>query len=462
MLTVYLVAFIALLDVNIVIIALPSMQTALGASNGTLLWVVTSYTLCLSALALSAGALGDRYGRKRAFLTGVALFTLGSAVCAASLTPALLIAGRFLQGAGAAIALPGSLSLIAQAFPDPARRARVIGGWSTVGGASSLAGPVIGGILVETFGWPSIFLINLPLGVLALLTGWRCIPESADPRHAALDPAGQILGVLWLGALSYGLINAGEHGWDTPATITALGVAAGGLVAFLTVELRGTHPMLPIRLFTDLRFVSPNLAAFAVGFCVFSLSVFLPTYLQQAQHRSAAEVGVLMLAPALVPVLVPPLAGRWIAKAGPRVPLATGFVLVAAGTFTLPAVQPDTGYLLIAAVLALMGAGYGMTMPASNSAVMAAVRPQHTGIAAATINATRQTGTSLGIALLGALLAAQAAHPGARSAEQAHTDGLHLVGGVAGIVALATALFTAAAMRPAGTSPTTSTTPHRR
>ncbi|WUI01810.1 MFS transporter [Spirillospora sp. NBC_00431] len=359
----------------------------------------------------------------------------------------MLIAGRFLQGAGAAIALPGSLSLIAQAFPDPARRAKVIGGRSTVGGASSLTGPVVGGLLVETFGWPSIFLINLPLGVLALLTGWRCIPESADPRHAALDPAGQVLGVLWLGALSFGLINAGEHGWDTPATVTALGVAATGFAAFLTVELRGANPMLPIRLFTDLRFVSPNLAAFAVGFCVFSLSVFLPTYLQQAQHRGAAEVGVLMLAPSLVPVLVPPLAGRWIAKAGPRSPMATGFVLVAAGMFTLLAVRPGTGSPLVFAVLALMGAGYGLTMPASNSAVMAAVRPQRTGIAAATVNATRQTGTSLGIALLGALLAAQAAHPGARSSEQAHTDGLHLIGVVAGTVASAVALLTAATLR---------------
>ncbi|MFI0424480.1 MFS transporter [Spongiactinospora sp. 9N601] len=232
--TVYLVAYIALLDVNVVVIALPSMQSELGASGGALQWVVGAYTLCLSTLALSAGALGDRYGRKRVFLTGVALFTLGSAICAVAPSPLVLIAGRFVQGAGAAVAVPGTLSLIAQSYPDPARRAKVIGGWGTVAGVAGLTGPVLGGLLVNAFGWPSIFLINLPLGLVALVVGWRCVPESADPAHAALDPAGQALGVLWLGALSYGLINAGDHGWNTPSTIVALAVGAVALMVFLS------------------------------------------------------------------------------------------------------------------------------------------------------------------------------------------------------------------------------------
>lgn len=445
--TVYLVAFITLIDVNVVVIALPSIQAEFQAATGTLQWIVSAYTLCLSTLSLSAGALGDRYGRKRMFLSGLVLFVAGSAVCAAAPSAGVLIAGRVIQGVAAAVVVPGSLSLLALGFPDEGNRAKAIGGWSTVGGVSSLGGPVLGGLLVDTFGWPSIFLINLPLGVVALVAGLRYLPESADPAHADLDPAGQLLGVLWLGGLSYGLINAGTHGWATPSTVLPLGIAAAGLVLFLFVELRRPHPMLPIRAFAELRFTTPNVAAFALGFTVFSMTIFLPAYLQQAQHHSAAGVGVMMLAPAVVTTVVPLVAGRWVSRTGYRGPMTTGLLVITAGLATMLAVHADSGYPLVAAVLVLLGVGYGLTLPSSNAAMMAATARQRTGSTAATVNAVRQTGTSLGIALLGSLLATQLAHLGGRSYEHAYTDGLHVMAIVAGAVSLGAAALVVATLR---------------
>ncbi|MEX5634480.1 MFS transporter [Parafrankia sp. FMc2] len=447
---VYLLAFIALLDVNVVVIALPSMKSDLGMSNAAQQWVVSSYTLCLSALALSAGALGDRYGRRLVFLVGVVLFTAGSAVCAAATSSGLLVAGRFVQGAGAAIALPGSLSLIAQSFTDLEQRARVMAGWATVVSVAGVTGPVLGGVLVDTFGWPSIFLVNLPLGVVALVLGSRSIPESSDPGHADLDLAGQALGIGWLGGLSYGLVNAGAHGWSAPATVVPIAAAVIGFVAFLVVELRQQRPMLPIRMFANLRFTAPNTVAFVFGFSGFTLTVFLPTFLQDVQHHDAVRAGFMLLPVAVVGLFVPAVAARWVARAGFCGPLVSGMLLLVAALGLLLLVGPDSGYWLLAILLALVGAAYGLTATPSNAAVMAAADRERTGTVAATINAIRQTGTSLGVALLGTLLASQITHLDGRSFEQAYTDGLHLVAVVSATIAVAAAVLVLLTMRGDG------------
>jgi DHA2 family methylenomycin A resistance protein-like MFS transporter len=427
---VYLVAFMALLDVTIVIIALPAIESGLGATTAQAQWVVSSYTLCLSTLALSAGALGDRYGRKRVFLLGLGLFTAGSAVCAAAPDPAVLIAGRFVQGAGAAIAVPGTLALLARGFPEPRARARAIGGWGSVAGLAGVVGPVLGGGLVEAVGWRAIFLVNLPLGLVAFIVGRRCIGDSADPGEVDLDVAGQLLAITGLGALAFGLIHAGSHGWASPATLVALPVAALALGAFGIVERRQRAPMLPIRLFADPRFSAATSASASLGVTAFTLLVFLPSYLQQVSGYSAGSTGLVLLPWPVAQMISSAMAGRWSGRHGPRIPMTTGLGVLAAAALALLWIRPDTGYPLLVVVFAAFGAGVGLTFTPSNAAVLAAVAPVRAGTAAATVNAVRQTGTSLGIAALGLLF--YGPDP---------TAGLHQVAIAAAAVATAAAVY---------------------
>jgi MFS family permease len=288
---VYLGSFIATLDVSIVNVALPTLQRALATDLAGLQWVIDIYALCLSAFILSAGPVGDRYGRKRAWLAGVVVFTLGSAMCAMAGNLSTLLAGRAVQGVAGALMIPGALSLLAHAFPEPASRARVIGGWSSFTALSLILGPMLGGLLVDHAGWQSIFLINLPIGVLTVGLGLWGIRESSHPEHAALDPLGQVLSVLWLGALTYGLIAAGEYGWGSGRAATALVAAAIGLALFLMVEARVARPLLPLALFRDARFSATNFASFVLGFSSYASLFFFSLFLQQVQGWSPSDTG---------------------------------------------------------------------------------------------------------------------------------------------------------------------------
>ncbi|MGH8432192.1 MAG: MFS transporter, partial [Solimonas sp.] len=242
---VYLGTFMAALSISIVSVALPAIQADLRTDIAGLQWVVGAYALCLSAFMLSAGPIGDRYGRKLSWLCGVGLFTLGSLVCAVAPTLAVLIAGCALQGIAGAFLIPGALSILSQAFPHPVERAHIIGGWSSFSALSLILGPILGGILVESTGWPSIFLINLPIGVITIGLGLWAIGESSHPDHAALDPWGQILSIVWLGALTFGLISAGQIGWTAPHTLVGLGAAVLAFALFMIVESRMARPVLP-------------------------------------------------------------------------------------------------------------------------------------------------------------------------------------------------------------------------
>lgn len=460
--TVYLAVYIVMLDVSIVVLALPSIQADLAASPSAVQWVIAAYTLCLSVLSISGGSLGDRYGRKRVFHLGLAVFTVGSGLCAAAAGPEWLILARVVQGTGAALLVPGGLSLLALAFPDSGRRAKAIAGWSTVAGAGALSGPVIGGLLIDTFGWPSIFLLNLPLGALALVVGRRSVRESADREHADLDVAGQMLGIGWLGGLAYGLSNVGAHGWDAPATLGALGFAVILMPVFIVVELRQPRPMLPVRMFRASSFALPILVNLAVGFSLLSMGVFLAAYLQQAQHHSATVAGLIMLPSSAVAVLAPFATGRWLARSGPRVPMITGMLVVAAGLFTLLAVEADSGALLTITAMCVTNIGYGLAAPATTAAALAGADRTRSGTASAVVSAVRQTGITLGIAVLGSILAVHLDDPGVRTPETAHTDGLHSIALVGACVLLAVTglLLRNPARRATGSTGTASTRGH--
>lgn len=419
LLAAYLGTFLASLDISIVNVALPTLQQALNTDMAGLQWVINAYAIALSALMLSAGPLGDRYGHRRMWLLSVATFTLGSLLCACAGNLATLVAGRAVQGIAGALLIPAAMPILSHAFPDARQRARAIGGWSAFSALALVLGPLLGGVLVQRVGWPSIFLINLPLGLLALALGAWGIPERRHPQHAALDPAGQLLSVVALGALSYGLIAIGAHGLLAPVTLLALGVAAAGLILFGIVERRVARPLLPLDLFADRRFGMFNLASFVLGFTAYASLFFLSLFFQQAQGHNAALAGSQLAPQFLLMGAVSLLFGRLVAHLGLHAALVLGYALAGAALCAMATFEPATSHACSSAVLVLLGIGMGLAVPATGMAVMASAPVERAGIASATMNALRQAGMSLGIALLGSLMGQRAVQQFAASAQAA-------------------------------------------
>ncbi len=415
----YLGTFLASLDISIVNVALPTLQQALNTDMAGLQWVINAYAIALSALMLSAGPLGDRYGHRRMWLLSVATFTLGSLLCACAGNLATLVAGRAVQGIAGALLIPAAMPILSHAFPDARQRARAIGGWSAFSALALVLGPLLGGVLVQRVGWPSIFLINLPLGLLALALGVWGIPERRHPQHAALDPAGQLLSVVALGALSYGLIAIGAHGLLAPVTLLALGVAAAGLILFGIVERRVARPLLPLDLFADRRFGMFNLASFVLGFTAYASLFFLSLFFQQAQGHNAALAGSQLAPQFLLMGAVSLLFGRLVAHLGLHAALVLGYALAGAALCAMATFEPATSHACSSAVLVLLGIGMGLAVPATGMAVMTSAPVERAGIASATMNALRQAGMSLGIALLGSLMGQRAVQQFAASAQAA-------------------------------------------
>ncbi|MET9243096.1 MFS transporter [Nonomuraea sp. NPDC003709] len=430
--------FVALLDLTIVNVAAPSIQADLHTDLAGLQWMVDGFVLALAALMLSGGSLGDRYGRKRMFLSGMGVFVVASVLCALAPALAVLVAGRCLQGAAAAVIVPGALSLVGQAVPDPRARARVMGYWGMAGALAVIAGPLLGGLLVDTLGWPSIFLVNVPVGLVAIVIGLRAIPESADPQHAALDPAGQVLVIGALGALSYGIIEARTHGWGSWITMGSLAAAVLAAALVPLVERRVVRPLLPMGLFGDARFTITNLASIALGFAANGAFFLLSAlYLQQLRGHSAMETGLLLLPMTLAVLPASLAAGRLNAAHGPRLPMLTGYVLTGAALGAMAVFDTDTSYAVVAALFVVAGIGQGLAITPAAAAVLEIVPRERSGIAAATVNTSRQVGTALGVAVLGTIVAGSGDH----------VHGMRLSLLVAGTVTLVAAVLLAVQRR---------------
>lgn len=440
-LAVFLGTFMSLLDVSVVNVALPDMRLDLGAGFSTVQWVVDSYTLCLSALILSGGSLADRFGRKRLYLGGLTVFTVGSFVCAVAPTTAALIAGRLVQGIGAAAVAPGALSLLVQGFPERRQQARMIGLWGACVALAVVVGPLVGGVFTEAFGWPAIFLINLPLGAIAIGAGWRGITESADPAHAGADPAGQVLAVGWLAALTYAVLEAGHRGWRSPLILSLLAVAAVLLTVFVVVERKVARPMLPLALFGRPRFAVVSFSSFVLGFGAYGSFYLLSLFLQQVQGASAAVTGVEFLPYSLGIAAGSVFGGR---IGGDRLMLV-GYTMIGGGLLSLLAVGQGTAYPMTGALFAILGVGMGFAITTTNSAAVTVVGRERSGTAAAIVNAARQTGTALGIAALGAIVNA---HLAGGADPAAFTTGLHVSVALAGGLTLVTAALVAAVRQP--------------
>ncbi|MWA05930.1 MFS transporter [Actinomadura sp. LD22] len=406
--------FLVLLDVTIVNVALPGIGRALGTGLPGLQGVVDGYAVAIAGLLLGGGALGDRIGHRRMLLIGLGLFGLASLACGCAHGPGPLIAARVVQGAGAALLLPGSLALIIAAYPGRAEQARALGVWAGISSTALPAGPLLGGALVDSAGWRWIFLLNVPIvaaaiaGVLAVVRA----PHRARPDGARrpLDRAGMALAPLTLGGLVWTVIAAG-HGHRAEAAVTAA-VTAAAAAAFLWAERRAAAPMMPGGLMRAPAFLGANGIALAMNLVTNGVLFVATLKLQQAEHHSAFTAGVLLLPMAVPLALLAPVSGRLTARFGTRLPLGAGTALAAAGCLSLLRVGAGGSYPLLLPALLAIGIGDGLIVTAVVAAAMRAVPPAHAGLAGGFNNTARQAGTALGVAVYGAVAgpAADAAH----------------------------------------------------
>jgi EmrB/QacA subfamily drug resistance transporter len=406
--------FMVMLDNTIVNVALPSIQRDLGASVSGLQLVLDAYVLVFASLLLTAGSLGDRYGRKRVFQVGLVVFTVSSALCGLAPSLPALVGARVLQASGGAALLPSTLAIVTETFPDPRERVQAIGLWSGVSASALAAGPVLGGLLVDTFGWRSVFYVNLPVGVVAFLVAGRVVAESRNPAARRLDLPGLLLAIVGLGALTYGLIEGNSRGWRSPLIVGLLAAGAAALAAFLLVEARRREPMLALRFFRDRAFSSANTVALLVGFALLGFVFFNTLYFQAVHGYSPLQAGLRSLPNTLSVVVMAPIAGRLASRFSYRVPVVAGLLLASAALLLLTRIQVATPYANLWWKLAMLGAGLGLTISPVTAAAVAAMPRHQAGVASAVTNTSRQVGGALGVAVLGAVAAARftAALPG--------------------------------------------------
>ena len=397
--------FLITLDILIVNVALAQIGRELGGGIVGQQWVVDGYTLLFASLLLCAGNLADRIGAKRAFGIGVTLFGLTSIGCALAPTIGALVAARAGQGAAAAVMLPASMALIREAFPDPARRARALGVWAVGGAVAAALGPLLGGVLT-TFDWRWVFGVNVP--VCAAMVLLLATVATSPTRAAPFDWAGQVLGVLALAGLTFGLIEGGAHGFGSPLVISALVVATASLVAFVIVEGRVRHPMLPLELFspTGMRIAVAIGFAFMVGWygTVFVGSLFL----QQQLGLSPLLAGLAFVPSALFAVIGNLISGPVTNRFGTRVPVVAGLSSMVLGLVGLVLTAPLGSPLLTSMLIIPVGAGGSLAMPPTTGLVLASVEPERAGTASAVFNTFRQVGGAVAIAVFGALIADRA------------------------------------------------------
>ncbi|MFD3806319.1 MFS transporter [Streptomyces sp. NPDC058619] len=398
------------LDNTVLNVALPSMRRDLDASVAGLQWSIDSYTLVLASLLMLAGSTADRIGRRKVFVAGLVLFTLGSLLC--SLAPSLdwLIVFRMVQAVGGAMLNPVAMSIITNTFTEPAARARAIGVWGAVAGLSMAAGPLIGGLMVDSVGWRSIFWLNLPIGLAALVLTLRHIPESRAARPRRPDPVGQVLVMALLGSVTYGIIEAPAVGWSSPLIVGCAVVAVASLVGLLVYEPRREEPLVDLRFFRSAPFSGATVIAVS-AFAGLSGFLFLNTlYLQDVRGLGALDAGLYMLPMAVLTFLFAPLSGRLVATRGPRLPLLVAGVTMATSGLLFAVFEAETSTPLLFAGYMLFGLGFGMVnAPVTNTAVSGMPRSQ-AGVAAAIASTSRQTGGTLGVAVVGSVLASGMGH----------------------------------------------------
>jgi EmrB/QacA subfamily drug resistance transporter len=392
------------IDGTIVNVALPSLVRELGASSSQLQWIVDAYTLVFASLLLLAGSTGDRHGRKPALLAGLVIFGGGSLASALAGSPEVLISTRAVQGFGAAFIMPSTLSILTNVFP-PAERGRAIGVWAGISGVGVAIGPITGGFLLEHFWWGSIFLVNVPIVVVALAATLLLVPNSRDAHAPALDLVGTVLSVAMLVALLFAIIEGPNRGWTDPVILAAFAIGGVLLAAFVVWEARSDHPMLDVTFFKNPRFSAASAAVTLVFFSMFGALFFLSQYLQFVLGYDALQSGVRLLPVAAALVVAAPLSPLLVGRIGTKLVVTFGLVLVAVAMFIFSTVTTTSGYGVVGLVLVVIGVGMALAMAPATDSIMGSLPPEKAGVGSAVNDTTREIGGALGVAILGSITA---------------------------------------------------------
>jgi EmrB/QacA subfamily drug resistance transporter len=408
------------LDNTIVNVALPSIGRELHTGVTGLQWTVDAYTLVLASLLMLSGSMGDRLGRRRVFQTGLVLFTLGSLLCSAAPSIGWLIFFRMLQAIGGSMLNPVAMSIIRNVFTDARERAQAIGFWGATVGVSLALGPVVGGALVQSAGWRSIFWINIPVGIAALVLTILFVPESRAPRPRRVDPVGELLVIVLLASLTYGIIEAPSAGWVSAQSLATFALASAALAGLLAYERRRREPLLELRFFRSI----PFSGASAIAVCSFAALggfLFLNTlYLQEVRHFSALTAGLYTLPIAAMTLIFSPLSGRLVGLRGPRIGLLVGGLGIMLGAGLLTDLGAHTAISSLLPAYFIFGIGFGMINPPITNTAVLGMPAAQAGVAAAVASTSRQVGQTLGVAVVGAVAAAGAAKVGPGFVQASH------------------------------------------
>jgi EmrB/QacA subfamily drug resistance transporter len=392
------------IDVTILNVALPTLAAALDADNSALQWFINAYEVVFAGLLLTAGALADRFGRRRVLAVGLAVFGLASALSAQAGSPGELIGARVVMGVGGALVLPATLSIVTNMFTEPRERARAIAVWAGVAALGLGLGPLVGGWLLQRFYWGSVFLVNVPVVIGALVAGRLTIPESRDPGAGRLDPLGAVLSVAGLGALLFGVTEGPARGWTSPVILASFAAGGIGLAAFLAWEHHVDHPMLDLGFFRDMRFSAAIVAIMSLFFGLFGLMFVSTQTLQSVLGYDTLGAG-LRLVPLPAMFVVFAQISVWVAaRAGTKRVVAAGLVIAATGLGVGASFDAGSGYGVLAVALSLTGIGMGCTMAPAIESIMGSVPRQRAGVASAVNDTTRLTAGAIGVAVVGSVL----------------------------------------------------------
>ena len=393
------------LDVTIVNVALPKIGTEFHARLSGLQWTIDAYTLVLASLLMLSGSTADRLGRRRTFVIGLCVFALGSLLCSLAPNLAMLIVFRMVQAVGGSMLNPVAMSIITNTFINPKERAQAIGVWAAVVGLSMALGPVVGGLLVSGAGWRSIFWINLPVALAAIVLTLRYVPESKAPIARRVDVPGQLLVLTLLASVTYAIIEAADRGWTSPVILGAFALAAAALAGLLVAERRTPEPLIDLRFFKSVPFASATLIAVAAFACLGGFLFLNSLYLQDVRGLSALRAGIDTLPMAAMFLVFPPLSGRIVGQRGGRIPLVLAGLALGAGCLMLVRLSPTTSYAWLFTAYVVFGFGFGFVNPPLTNAAVSGMPRAQAGVAAGVASTSRQVGSTLGVAVVGALVA---------------------------------------------------------
>jgi EmrB/QacA subfamily drug resistance transporter len=395
--------FVTVVDGTIVNVALPTLNTELGASTRQLQWIVDAYLLVFTGLLLASGGLGDRYGRRKALIAGLALFAVTSGIAGSAGSPAALIGSRGLMGIGAALIFPATLAVITNVFVDAKERAAAIGIWSAVTGIAVAAGPIAGGWLLENFWWGSVFYVNVPVAIFAAIGVAALVPESRDQAAPRLDIAGLLLSIAAITTLVFTIIEAPEWGWVDLRTIAGFVIAAGLLAAFVVFELRHPHPLLPVGIFANLRFSAASVSVTSAFFALFGFIFLITQYFQLVRGYGPLDAGVRTLPVAISIAIASVTSPRAAAYFGTKRVVASGLLLMAIGFLWISTASAVTPYAEIIGQMIVLGVGLGLTTAPATESIMGSVSLDQAGIGSAVNDTTRELGGTLGVAVVGSV-----------------------------------------------------------